>query len=104
MNPQEHLNFLKRETSIKTFIPESCVVVSSIYTLDAGFESMVFPAKENGEILDYLDYECKRYDSFKEMQKGHKQLCKKWRKRLGKKFCKDLDEVYAKHMKYKLTN
>ncbi|MCQ2598186.1 MAG: hypothetical protein MJ181_10115 [Treponema sp.] len=28
----------------------------------------------------------------------------KWRKKLGKKFCKDLDEVYAKHMKYKLTN
>ena len=77
---EEHLDFLRKQTRLQTFIKEKSVVVDSIYTLDAGFETMVFPADEEGKIKDFGDLQCQRYDTYEEMQKGHKKIVKEWRK------------------------
>lgn len=55
----------------------SFVCVSSIYTMDAGFESMVFPS-DGKTILDFSNLEERHYETYAEMGKGHEELCKKW--------------------------
>ena len=57
------------------------VVVDSRQTMDAGYETMVFEARENGEVLDWEDLDLGRYDTWQEMKKGHDQIVEKWKKR-----------------------
>lgn len=81
LTTEGHLNYLIKQTQLKTFCKEKQVVVSSVYTLDCGFETMVFPADEEGEIFKFKDYECVHYKSYEEMRIGHEKIVKKWSKR-----------------------
>lgn len=80
LTPEGHLNYLIRQTQLENFCKEKQVVVSSVYTLDCGFETMVFPADEEGKILEFNDYECVHYSTYEEMCKGHKKIVRKWSK------------------------
>ena len=45
--------------------------VDSCYTLDHGYETMVFACDSNGNVTDWSDLYCERYDTRAEMKLGH---------------------------------
>lgn len=57
------------------------VVVDSRETMDAGYETMVFEAEGNGDVIDYDDLDVARYETWQEMEKGHEKMCEKWKKK-----------------------
>lgn len=71
---------LIRETQIMTPIKRDYgfFVVSSVYTMDSGFETMIFPADENGEIINFHEYYCRHYEHYEEMRKNHEYLVSQW--------------------------
>lgn len=71
---------LIRETQIKTLIKRKSGfhVVSSVYTMDSGFETMIFPADENGEIISFHEEYCRHFEHYEEMRKNHEYLVSQW--------------------------
>lgn len=55
------------------------VVVDSRWTLDHGYETMVFASDHRGYIRDYTDIDVAWYNTAEEMEKGHEEMIKKWR-------------------------
>ena len=54
------------------------VFISTVNAIDSGLETMVFPCNANGEVKDYSDLDCQRYDSEEEALQGHKEMMAKW--------------------------
>lgn len=54
------------------------VVVDSCDTFDVGYETMVFPCDNNGNITNFLDLDRRIYDTEEEMKKGHYEMIGKW--------------------------
>lgn len=48
--------------------------VDSADTFDAGYETMVFPADEKGEVTDWGDLYCERYSSYADMKERHNYI------------------------------
>ena len=48
--------------------------IDSCYTLDCGYETMVFPCDEKGNVTDWGDLYCERYSTQAEMEAGHKAI------------------------------
>ena len=46
-------------------------VVSTADTFDMGWETMVFPAREDGTVIDYTDLACVRYSNADAAAAGH---------------------------------
>ncbi len=58
------------------------VVVDSRETPDRGYETMVFHAdNRTGEVLDWGELDVKNYSSWQEMEKGHNEMCEKWKEK-----------------------
>lgn len=57
------------------------VVVDSRETMDTGYETMVFEAEGNGDVIDYSDLDVRRYETWQEMETGHKEIVEKWKKK-----------------------
>lgn len=55
------------------------VVVDSRETPDHGYETMVFPADKDGEVLDWGELDVDTYGDWQEMEEGHKEMCEKWK-------------------------
>lgn len=51
--------------------------VSTTCTVDAGYETMVFPSNQAEEIIDFGDIYCKRYSNEEEAIKGHEETIRK---------------------------
>ena len=75
----DHLEFLRKQTRLQTVVKEHWVLVDSIYTLDAGFETMVFPCDAKGKVTDWGELQVKRYDTYEQMKQGHEGIVKTWR-------------------------
>lgn len=45
--------------------------VDSCCTMDHGYETMVFPCDENGDVTNWGDLYCERYNTAAEMEIGH---------------------------------
>ena len=45
------------------------------------FETMVFPADEDGEISDFHELECFRYDDLETARQGHFETVEDWKSR-----------------------
>ena len=45
--------------------------VDSVETSDCGLETMVFKCDENGEVTDWTDLYCERYNNYAEMLNRH---------------------------------
>ena len=54
------------------------VLVDTRWTLDHGWETMVFKANKNGEVTNWLDLDCARYDSKEAADCGHSDMVNKW--------------------------
>ncbi len=54
------------------------VAVDTQLTMDAGWETMVFPCDETGYILNWGEYDVDRYPDEESAVKGHKEMIKKW--------------------------
>lgn len=76
----EQITKLRRDTQLLTTLCKdgSYYTVSSIYTLDNGYETMVFMSDEKGKIFDFNDLDYKHYQTYEEMKKGHKEMVAKW--------------------------
>ena len=57
------------------------VVIDSRDTHDAGYETMVFESSADGEVLNWGELDIARYKNWEEMEKGHKSMCERWKKR-----------------------
>ena len=45
--------------------------VDSVYTIDHGYETMVFACDANGKVTNWCDLYCDIYDTESEMREGH---------------------------------
>lgn len=55
------------------------VAVDTQYTLDCGWETMVFDCEENGNILYWEDLDVDRYPDEETAIKGHQEMIQKWK-------------------------
>ncbi len=55
------------------------VAVDTCYTLDHGFETMVFKCDKNGNIIDWSDLDVDMYDNAEKAEEGHKEMIEKWK-------------------------
>lgn len=49
-------------------------VVDSCFTLDCGFETMIFACDSNGNVTDWKDLYAEWYDTVAEMETRHKEI------------------------------
>lgn len=57
------------------------VVIDSRDTCDAGYETMVFESSADGEVLNWSELDIGRYENWQDMEKGHKSMCEKWKRK-----------------------
>lgn len=48
--------------------------VDSNDTIDCGYETMVFEADEDGEVVSWSHLYCKRYSSYEDMEHSHNYI------------------------------
>lgn len=56
----------------------SYVMIDTCFTLDHGYETMVFASDENGNVTDWTDLDVKRYPNASVASRGHTDMCLKW--------------------------
>ena len=54
------------------------VAVDTCFTLDHGWETMVFECNEHGGIKSWMDLDCENYKTKAEAKAGHKAMMEKW--------------------------
>lgn len=54
------------------------VWVDTCFTLDHGFETMVFPCDEQGNVTDWGDLDMNLYPNAESAKMGHELTCKVW--------------------------
>ena len=54
------------------------IVVDSCNTFDVGYETMVFPCDDSGNITSFLELDRRIYDTEEEMKTGHYEMMGKW--------------------------
>ena len=57
------------------------VYISTCYTPDKGWETMVFECDKNGEVVNYLDLDAERYDDVIQAFNGHLDMVDKWKQK-----------------------
>ena len=55
------------------------VYIDSCFTINHGYETMVFPCDENGKVTDWGDIDASWYSTYEEMQTGHTTIVEKWK-------------------------
>lgn len=66
------------ETTIVQTKTKGYVYVDTSYTMDRGWETMVFKSDENGEITDWEGLDSCAYADESEANEGHSVMIKKW--------------------------
>ena len=56
------------------------VLIDTRYTFDGYYETMVFRCDKNGGVKDddWIELDCERYPSIKDMRDGHQRMIGKW--------------------------
>lgn len=52
--------------------------IHSCYTPDHGYETMVFPCDEKGNVTSWNELSAARYCTIDDMISGHHEMVKKW--------------------------
>ena len=67
--------------SIQSFVQcadGQSVWIDSRETLESGYETMVFPCDNDGNVENWQHIDRKLYNTYEEMQAGHTETVKKW--------------------------
>ena len=54
------------------------VWVDTCFTYDHGFETMIFPCDEQGNVTDWGDLDMNLYSDAESAKRGHELTCKVW--------------------------
>lgn len=54
------------------------VYIDTCWTIDHGWETMVFPCDENGNVTSWSDIDCEIYAEESDADKGHTEMINKW--------------------------
>lgn len=57
------------------------VLIDTCFTLDHGWETMVFECDENGKVNKWLELDVDRYGSQVAAENGHWQMVEKWKRK-----------------------
>ena len=68
---------MKKSTTVKTKT-KGYVWIDTSYTLDHGWETMVFESDENGNVSDWMDLDCDIYVTEQQASEGHDEMIRKW--------------------------
>ena len=69
---------MKKSTTVKTRT-NGYVWVDTCFTLDHGWETMVFSCDENGKVLNWMDLDSELYINENNAAKGHDEMVEKWK-------------------------
>lgn len=57
------------------------VYIDTCFTIDHGWETMVFACNENGEVTNWADLDAEWYGAVEQAHIGHINMVNKWKKR-----------------------
>lgn len=60
------------------------VYIDTCFTLDHGWETMVFACTENGDVVSWVDLDAEWYNSEEEAIDGHKNMVERWKQKMYK--------------------
>lgn len=69
---------MKKSTIVKTRTM-GYVWIDTCFTLDHGWETMVFASDKNGKVLDWMDLDCDIYATESQASEGHDEMVEKWK-------------------------
>lgn len=69
---------MKKSTIVKTKT-RGYVLVDTCYTLDRGWETMVFASDKNGNVSNWSDLDCDVYATNFQASDGHEEMIEKWK-------------------------
>lgn len=69
---------MKKSTTIKTKT-RGYVWIDTCFTLDHGWETMVFSCDENGNVSSWLDLDYDIYATESQASEGHEEMIEKWK-------------------------
>lgn len=69
---------MKKSTIVKTRT-RGYVLVDTCYTLDHGWETMVFASDKNGNVSNWSDLDCDVYKTNFQASDGHEEMIEKWK-------------------------
>ena len=69
---------MKKSTIVKTRT-RGYVLVDTCYTLDHGWETMVFASDKNGNVSNWSDLDCDVYATNFQASDGHDEMIEKWK-------------------------
>ena len=58
------------------------VYISTCFTLDHGWETMVFACNDNGEVTCWADLDAEWYDTEEQASDGHKIMIDRWKQKM----------------------
>ena len=64
-----------REMAHIVKIQDKFYYIDSVDSFDCGYETMAFECDKEGEVSDWGDLYCARYQSFASMKSGHDEIC-----------------------------
>lgn len=69
---------MKKSSTVK-LLGGQYVWIDTCYTLDHGWETMVFESDENGNVISWYDLDSDRYMSETQASAGHDRMVEKWK-------------------------
>lgn len=69
---------MKKSTTVKTRTM-GYVWIDTCFTLDHGWETMVFASDRSGNVLDWMDLDCDIYATELQASEGHDEMVEKWK-------------------------
>lgn len=72
---------LDRYTDIVKMKNGNYVYIDTCWTIDHGWETMVFTCNEKGRVTNWTDIDCNIYTTKLEASKGHYVMVNKWNNR-----------------------
>lgn len=67
-----------KETTIAQCRNGEYVYIDTRWTMDNGWETMVFKCNKNGEVTNWIDLDCDVYKTKKDANEGHCSMVDKW--------------------------
>lgn len=68
---------MKKSTIVKTKT-KGYVWIDTCYTLDHGWETMVFASDKNGNVSNWTNLDCDIYATESQACEGHYEMVRKW--------------------------
>ena len=70
-----------RKSDVVKLLGGQYVWIDTCYTLDHGWETMVFECDEDGKVKSWMDLDCENYFSEASASQGHDDMVEKWESR-----------------------